>query len=58
VTQLTGANRSDSQQALELVDAIPHLHESGDAHGIVLIAYWATVVMTLRQSGKIFVPAT
>jgi len=25
VTQLTGANQSDSQQALELVDAIPHL---------------------------------
>jgi hypothetical protein len=27
----------------------------GDAHGIVLTAYWATVVMTLSQSGKVCV---
>jgi len=25
---------------------------------MVLIAYWATVVMTLSQSGKVCVPAT
>ena len=29
--------------------------ESGDAHGIVLIAYWATVVMTRSRSGKVCV---
>jgi len=31
--------------------------ESGDARAIVLTAYWATVVMTLSQSGKVCVPA-
>jgi DDE family transposase len=55
--QVTGANRNDSQQALALVDAIPSLQESGDDRAIVLIACSATVVVTLRQSGKVCVPA-
>jgi hypothetical protein len=55
--QLTGANRNDSQQAFALVDVIPSF-ESGDAHGIVLTAYWATAVTTPRQSGEVCVPAT
>ena len=53
--QLTGANRNDSQQALALVDAIPTLQGERGRHGIVLTAYWATVVTTLSQSGKVCV---
>jgi Putative transposase of IS4/5 family (DUF4096) len=30
--------------------------ESGDAHAIVLIAYWATVAITLSQSGNVCAP--
>ena len=35
----------------------PACRESGDAHGIVRTAYWATVVMTRSQFGKVCVPA-
>jgi hypothetical protein len=53
--QLTGANRNDSQQAIALVTPSRACSEGGDAHAIVRTAYWATVVMTLSQSGKVSV---
>jgi len=55
--QLTGANRNDSQQALALVGAIPPLQGKRAVHVIDLIAFLVTAVMTLRQSGKVYVAA-